>query len=239
GQQLLDSIRTGTLQIQSTAAAHTSRKGPEPPKPCVDCGLALTELPEPKVKNPEDEDQEDHPISDVVVRCAVCKNGHHAYCAELYEPALLAKLVTYPWQCNDCKLCVVCREAGDESKLLMCDDCDRGYHTYCLDSKLDQLPEVCGKVYAPDNNDVQMVCCDVCDRWVHVDCDAELTPEKYEKLAEDPNAKYACPLHSPKAERVLSSEMAKGVFKKRYYDYKGKKTFLPPAAIPPTGSTVS
>ena len=48
---------------------------------------------------------------------------------------------SYPWQCNDCKLCLKCNEAGDESKLLFCDLCDRGYHTYCLTPKLETLPK--------------------------------------------------------------------------------------------------
>ncbi|KXS12195.1 hypothetical protein M427DRAFT_59713 [Gonapodya prolifera JEL478] len=281
--QLLEGIRAGTVQAAAAAAASTTRKGPEPTKPCVDCG---------SLEPPEPREDVTEPVSDLLLRCAVCKNAHHAYCAELYAPPLLAKVTTYPWQCNDCKLCVICREAGDESKLLMCDDCDRGYHTYCLTPKLNETPQdawachlcascwscgatgkpiawfhhatvpnvakpgqpdvyfatycptcyahweaerfcpVCGKVYAADNNDLQMVCCDLCDRWVHVDCDTELTPERYEKLSEDPNAKYACPLHSPKVERVLSSEMAKGVYKRRYGDVRGKKTFLPPAAAP-------
>lgn len=39
-----------------------------------------------------------------------------------------------------------------------------------------------------------MVACDNCDYWVHVGCDEALTPERYQKLCDDEDEKYGCPL---------------------------------------------
>eukprot|EP00050_Salpingoeca_kvevrii_P000441 m.148356 g.148356 ORF g.148356 m.148356 type:complete len:196 (+) comp10118_c0_seq6:1733-2320(+) len=47
-------------------------------------------------------------------------------------PELLRGVVTYNWQCIDCKVCQVCQDPDDEDQLMFCDDCDRGYHTFCL-----------------------------------------------------------------------------------------------------------
>ena len=38
----------------------------------------------------------------------------------------------YPWQCIECKTCTLCGTSENDDKLLFCDDCDRGYHMYCL-----------------------------------------------------------------------------------------------------------
>ena len=43
--------------------------------------------------------------------------------------------VTYCWQCLDCKTCSVCRDPGREEEMVVCDHCDRGYHTFCLEMK--------------------------------------------------------------------------------------------------------
>ncbi|EKX54180.1 hypothetical protein GUITHDRAFT_63712 [Guillardia theta CCMP2712] len=36
--------------------------------------------------------------------------------------------------------CCVCQSPGDASRLLLCDDCDDGYHIYCLDPPLKRIP---------------------------------------------------------------------------------------------------
>jgi len=35
----------------------------------------------------------------------------------------------------DCKACSTCNKAHDEDKMMFCDRCDRGYHTYCVGVK--------------------------------------------------------------------------------------------------------
>lgn len=43
--------------------------------------------------------------------------------------------------------CVVCRRAKDPEFTLLCDDCNKGYHTYCLKPKVKTIPE--GNWYCP------------------------------------------------------------------------------------------
>ncbi|KAM7535019.1 hypothetical protein Aperf_G00000097950 [Anoplocephala perfoliata] len=38
-------------------------------------------------------------------------------------------------------VCEICHSAGDEAYLLLCDNCDKGYHTYCLTHPLSEIPE--------------------------------------------------------------------------------------------------
>ena len=39
------------------------------------------------------------------------------------------------------QFCVICRTGDNESLLLLCDNCDRGTHTYCCKPKLESIPE--------------------------------------------------------------------------------------------------
>ena len=38
-------------------------------------------------------------------------------------------------------MCETCGESGDEVKLLICESCDRGFHTYCLNPPLKDIPK--------------------------------------------------------------------------------------------------
>lgn len=76
--------------------------------------------------------------------------------------------------------------------------------TYCLkcheNFEHDRFCPVCLKTFSDqdenEEEDNDMVACDSCDRWIHTSCDETLTPEKYEALCEDEEAKYTCPLCS-------------------------------------------
>lgn len=37
--------------------------------------------------------------------------------------------------------CQFCHSGDNEDKLLLCDSCDRGYHTYCFRPKMDNIPD--------------------------------------------------------------------------------------------------
>ncbi|KAF9946200.1 hypothetical protein BGZ72_000549 [Mortierella alpina] len=154
-------------------------------------------------------------------QCKTCSNGFHPMCLQLDTPRIIAAIASYPWQCNDCKLCVVCLEAGDEASLLICDDCDRGWHMSCCDPAIKKVPQgvtkchdnfkkgrycpVCIRTYKGDGgdddaqsdtageDDNNMVCCDECNRWVHIDCDGQLTEELVEEMGKDESLKYTCP----------------------------------------------
>lgn len=68
------------------------------------------------------------------VHCSECENSAHPSCIELL-PEVVTVIKTYPWQCMDCKICSHCRDANEEDKMLFCDICDRGYHTFCVGLK--------------------------------------------------------------------------------------------------------
>jgi hypothetical protein len=75
-----------------------------------------------------------------VIQCSQCKARYHPSCLGL-PLATINKIKSYPWKCTNCKVCEVCQETGDEEKLLLCDRCDRGRHTYCLCPPLLNPPE--------------------------------------------------------------------------------------------------
>jgi hypothetical protein len=67
---------------------------------------------------------------------------HHPFCADFKTPVLITKVQSYEWQCGMCKLCQICKQAGaDEKLMLLCDTCDRGYHTYCLSPDMKEPPK--------------------------------------------------------------------------------------------------
>lgn len=71
--------------------------------------------------------------SDLVV-CSECNKGGHPGCLDLTNE-MVTVIKTYPWQCMDCKTCVECMDPYDEDKMMFCDLCDRGYHTFCVGLK--------------------------------------------------------------------------------------------------------
>lgn len=75
-----------------------------------------------------------------LVSCTSCGSSGHPTCLQFTETIKLS-IKKYDWQCIECKTCSACSTADNESQLLFCDDCDRSYHTYCLNPKLDALPE--------------------------------------------------------------------------------------------------
>jgi hypothetical protein len=48
-----------------------------------------------------------------------------------------------------------------------------------------------------------MVACDTCDYWVHVGCDEALTPDRYQKLCDDEDEKYNCPLCEGRVKPIV------------------------------------
>ncbi|VCW84557.1 unnamed protein product [Gulo gulo] len=45
---------------------------------------------------------------------------------------LVSMIKTYPWQCMECKTCIICGQPHHEEEMMFCDVCDRGYHTFCV-----------------------------------------------------------------------------------------------------------
>ena len=48
-------------------------------------------------------DKSEDPMPNLMLMCSIDKSFWHAYCAEASTPAMIAKVVTYPWECSDCK----------------------------------------------------------------------------------------------------------------------------------------
>ncbi|OAD70018.1 hypothetical protein PHYBLDRAFT_115944, partial [Phycomyces blakesleeanus NRRL 1555(-)] len=64
----------------------------------------------------------------------------HGECSGLNVDSITVAL-SYDWQCNDCKSCMVCFCKHDEEEILICASCDRGCHTFCCDPQVANIPE--------------------------------------------------------------------------------------------------
>lgn len=49
-------------------------------------------------------------------------------------------IVSLGWRCLDCTVCEGCGSRGDEPLLVLCDDCDTAWHTYCAQPALPEVP---------------------------------------------------------------------------------------------------
>ncbi|XP_065366411.1 supporter of activation of yellow protein [Calliphora vicina] len=73
-------------------------------------------------------------IPELFVQCYTCRRKVHPSCIEM--PHRMANRVrSYNWQCADCKCCIKCKRKQDQNKMLFCEQCDRGFHIYCLSIK--------------------------------------------------------------------------------------------------------
>lgn len=70
-------------------------------------------------------------VPEELITCSQCDAFGHPTCLEM-SSELVAVIKTYKWQCMECKVCTLCEDPDDEANLLFCDECDRGYHTYCV-----------------------------------------------------------------------------------------------------------
>ncbi|XP_050671627.1 zinc finger protein ubi-d4 A [Leptidea sinapis] len=75
-----------------------------------------------------------------LVSCSDCGRSGHPTCLQ-FTVNMMVSMRTYHWQCIECKCCSVCGNSDNDDQLLFCDDCDRGYHMYCLAPPLETPPE--------------------------------------------------------------------------------------------------
>uniref|UniRef100_A0A8C4WUW3 D4, zinc and double PHD fingers family 2, like n=1 Tax=Eptatretus burgeri TaxID=7764 RepID=A0A8C4WUW3_EPTBU len=75
-----------------------------------------------------------------LVSCSDCGRSGHPSCLQ-FTPNMIAAVKTYRWQCIECKCCNLCGTSENDDQLLFCDDCDRGYHMYCLSPPMSEPPE--------------------------------------------------------------------------------------------------
>ncbi|XP_059496937.1 zinc finger protein neuro-d4 isoform X2 [Stegostoma tigrinum] len=75
-----------------------------------------------------------------LMSCADCGRSGHPSCLQ-FTVNMTAAVRTYRWQCIECKSCSICGTSENDDQLLFCDDCDRGYHMYCLNPPMSEPPE--------------------------------------------------------------------------------------------------
>ena len=75
-----------------------------------------------------------------VVFCHDCGEAYHTFCL---DPPVVDKSFLKPspleWRCAHCKFCVLCQQPHNESQLVVCDHCDRCFHSYCAKLSDDEI----------------------------------------------------------------------------------------------------
>ncbi|KAI5743770.1 hypothetical protein M8J77_021991 [Diaphorina citri] len=98
-------------------------------KPSPYCDFCLGDTTNKKSGQPED-----------LVSCSDCGRSGHPTCLQ-FTNNMKVSVKQYRWQCIECKCCSVCGTSDNDDQLLFCDDCDRGYHMYCLVPPIQTPPE--------------------------------------------------------------------------------------------------
>lgn len=124
------SLSVGGSNVSSNAASPIppAEKGRAIPSPY--CDFCLGDARENK-KTLEPEE---------LVSCSDCGRSGHPTCLQ-FTANMIISVRKYRWQCIECKYCTICGTSDNDDQLLFCDDCDRGYHMYCLSPPLISPPE--------------------------------------------------------------------------------------------------
>lgn len=77
-------------------------------------------------------------LPEKLIHCSQCENSGHPSCLDMNKH-IVQVIQTYPWQCMECKICTECLAPHDEDEMMFCDNCDRGYHSYCVG--LQEIPK--------------------------------------------------------------------------------------------------
>ncbi|XP_006823344.2 PHD finger protein 10-like [Saccoglossus kowalevskii] len=118
GKELEAEIKPGAENVETD----TSKKEPKDIPDAV-CGICL-----------KGKDSSKKKFSEQLVHCSQCDNSGHPTCLQMND-SLVHVIKTYPWQCMECKTCTLCGDPTHEDKMMFCDDCDRGHHTFCVGLK--------------------------------------------------------------------------------------------------------
>ncbi|XP_018354743.1 PREDICTED: bromodomain adjacent to zinc finger domain protein 2B-like isoform X15 [Trachymyrmex septentrionalis] len=147
-------------------------------------------------------------VSLTTARNSVCAKLRNR-CVSLKATNQYKQLLTTSQTSN----CQFCHSGDNEDKLLLCDGCDRGYHTYCFRPKMENIPDgdwychecmnkatgernclVCGKRAGKN-----LVLCELCPRAYHTDCHNPVMPKI-------PRGKWYCSnCHSKQPKKRNSS----------------------------------
>ncbi|KAH9521562.1 Zinc finger protein ubi-d4 [Dermatophagoides farinae] len=124
------STTTTTATTTTTTMTTTTNTTTKRASPSNYCDFCLGDSNENK-KTQEAED---------LVSCSDCGRSAHPSCLQ-FTPTMILSVKKYRWQCIECKSCGICGTSDNDDQLLFCDDCDRGYHMYCLKPPLTEPPE--------------------------------------------------------------------------------------------------
>ena len=75
--------------------------------------------------------------------CSQCGEGYHCYCISNDTDCVrsLHECVrNVGWQCASCLVCEECKHGTDPDKLVVCDRCDRAFHTACMQPPMLEMP---------------------------------------------------------------------------------------------------
>lgn len=161
----------------------------------------------PNPKNEPSSEPKEMPKGLQVWREAVAKSetaAQLAMCTYMLETAVA-------WDKSIMKAyCQFCHSGDHEEKLLLCDGCDKGYHTHCFKPPMNTIPDgdwycyECVNKFSDSSQRHCLVCggtegrtlvhCSVCPRAYHTTC---ITPN----LAKVPRNKWVCPACTSKSPR--------------------------------------
>nr|CAD7573432.1 unnamed protein product [Timema californicum] len=116
---------SGSKQAASPVPSDPARAAPSPY-----CDFCLGDASENKKTGQSEE----------LVSCSDCGRSGHPSCLQ-FTANMIISVRKYRWQCIECKCCSICGTSDNDDQLLFCDDCDRGYHMYCLSPPLPTPPE--------------------------------------------------------------------------------------------------
>mmetsp|Transcript_23617 Transcript_23617/g.55570 ORF Transcript_23617/g.55570 Transcript_23617/m.55570 type:complete len:1975 (-) Transcript_23617:135-6059(-) len=86
--------------------------------------------------------------SDTMIFCVDCGEAFHSFCVNAPIHSMDSSSVA-AWRCPNCKICEICADSPeDETKMLFCEMCDRGFTLDLLDPPLSKAPSgiwICGQ----------------------------------------------------------------------------------------------
>ncbi|UJR27516.1 hypothetical protein I4U23_008800 [Adineta vaga] len=112
----------------------------KPSAPIADTTLGITAGVQCDFCGGDEHENKTTKLPEQMITCKDCGGCAHPTCLK-FTPNMVRQVKTYPWQCMECKTCTECGNSENDSELLFCDDCDRGYHMYCCSPPLTKAPE--------------------------------------------------------------------------------------------------
>ncbi|XP_077862224.1 cer-d4 protein isoform X2 [Saccoglossus kowalevskii] len=110
-------------------------------------------------------------VSEELISCSDCGRSGHPSCLQ-FTTKMTSNVKKYRWQCIECKSCHLCGTSDNDDQLLFCDDCDRGYHMYCLNPPMSHPPE---------------------GSWICNLCEQDLIEEKKQQQQQQPQTQHLPP----------------------------------------------